>query len=91
VCIAISNALALMSWRDFRFLHGDFMGIGSVWLLIGVLLAFVVISALATEAALILESPHRPRSRARWPVDLSESAIPESPGQANLVGSDTRT
>ena len=53
MCIAISNALALMSWRDFRFLHGDFMGIGSVWLLIGVLLAFVVISALATEAALI--------------------------------------
>ena len=34
MCIAISNALALMSWRDFRFLHGDFMGIGSVWLLI---------------------------------------------------------
>jgi hypothetical protein len=30
--IAMSCALALMSWREFKFLHGDFTGSGFVWL-----------------------------------------------------------
>ena len=54
--IAMSNAVALMSWHEFKFLHGDFSGNGFVWLLIGVLLAFVVISALAMQAALVLDA-----------------------------------
>jgi hypothetical protein len=89
--IAMSNALALMSWHEFKFLHGDFTGNDSVWLLIGVLLAFVVISALAMEAALVLDAPQRIRSRARWPVDVSESTVTVSPSPANLDDSGTPT
>lgn len=89
--IATSNAMALMSWHEFKFLHGDFTGSGFVWLLIGVLFAFVVISALAMEAALVLDAPHRLLSRASWPVDVSESAVTVSPSQANLDNSGTPT
>jgi hypothetical protein len=39
--IVISNALALMSWHDFRFLQ-DFSGRDLAWLLIGASLALVV-------------------------------------------------
>jgi hypothetical protein len=39
--IAMSNTLALMYWRDFRFLQ-DFNSRDFAWLLIGVLLAVVV-------------------------------------------------
>jgi hypothetical protein len=87
--IAMSNALVLMSWHEFKFLHGDFTGNDSVWLLIGVLLAFVAISALAMEAALVLDAPQRIRSRARWPVNVSESTAPVSPSPANLDDSGT--
>jgi hypothetical protein len=43
---AMSNALALMRWHDFRFLHGHFRGGEIAWLLIGALLAVVAIWAL---------------------------------------------
>jgi len=89
--IAMSNALALIGWHDFRSFLGDFMGSGAVWLLIGFLLAIVVISALAMEAALVLNAPHRLQSRATWPEDQSESTVTVSPGQANLDGSGTPT
>jgi hypothetical protein len=45
--IAISNALALMRWHDFRFLHGNFRGGDFAWLLIGMLLVGVSIWALS--------------------------------------------
>jgi len=89
--IAMSHALALMLWHDFRLLFGDLTGNGFVWLLIGILLAFVVISALAMEAALVLDAPHRPQSCARWPVDVSESTVTVSPSRANLDDSGTPT
>jgi len=41
MCIAMSNALALMHWHDFRFLH-DFSGRDLAWLLIGASLALLV-------------------------------------------------
>ena len=41
MCIAMSNALALMCWHDFRFLR-DFSGRDLAWLLIGASLALVV-------------------------------------------------
>jgi hypothetical protein len=40
--IAMSNALALMRWHDFRFLQ-DFSGRDFAWLLIGALLAVIAI------------------------------------------------
>jgi hypothetical protein len=88
---SVSNALTLMSWHDIRLFPGDVTGNGSFWLLVGVLLAFLVLSALATQAALVLEAPHRPRSRTRWPVNLPRSSTPESPGQESSVGSGTLT
>lgn len=89
--IAMSNALALMSWHEFKFVHGDFMGSGFVWLLIGFLLAIVVISALAVEAALVLHAPNRLQTRFTWSVDVPESTATVSPSQANLDGSGTST
>ncbi len=89
--IAMSNALALMLWHDFRLLLGDLTGNSFVWLLIGVLLAFVAISAVAIEAALVLDAPHRLRSRASWPVDVSASTVTVSPSRANLDDSGTPT
>jgi hypothetical protein len=89
--IVIGNALALIGWHDFRSFLGDFTGGGSGWSLIGFLLAIMVLSALATEAALALHAPYRSQSRARWPIDVPESAVPESPGQTSPVGSGTRT
>jgi hypothetical protein len=44
--IAMSNALALMRWRDSGFLR-DFSGRDFAWLLIGVLLAVVAIWAIS--------------------------------------------
>jgi hypothetical protein len=44
---AMSNALALMRWHDFRFLHGHLGGGDIAWLLIGVLLVVVAIWALS--------------------------------------------
>jgi hypothetical protein len=85
--IAISNAVALKSWHDFKFLHGDFSGNGFVWSLIGVLLVFAVISALTIQAALVLDAPHRPQSCAKWPVDVSEATVPVPPSQADLENS----
>jgi hypothetical protein len=49
--IAMSNALALMSWRDLRLFLGDFADGGFVLLLIGFSLAIVALSAFAAEAA----------------------------------------
>lgn len=89
--IAISYAVTLIGWHDIKSFPGDFNGGGAVWLLIGFLSAIVVLSALATEAALVLHAPHRLQSRARWPVSLSGSTIPESPGQTSPIGSGTRT
>ena len=82
--IAMSNALALMSWHEFKFLHGDFAGGGFVWLLIGFSLAIVVISSLAVDAALVLHAPDRLQSRITWSVDASESTVTVSPSQAKL-------
>jgi len=87
----MSNALALINWHDFRLLLGALTGSGFVWLLIGVLLAFVAISALAMEAALVLDAPHRLQSRASRPVDVSESTATVSPSRANLDDSGTPT
>jgi hypothetical protein len=78
-----------MLWPDFRFLHEDFTGSDFPWLLVGALLALVVIYAIAIEAALILDAPHRLRSRVRWPADVSDSTIRQSPTQVDFVGSDT--
>jgi hypothetical protein len=89
--IAMSNTLALMSWHDIRLFLGDVTSGGSVWLLIGFLLAIVVLSALTSEAALVLHAPCRLRSRARYPVNLSESSTPQSPGQESPVGSGNLT
>ncbi|MGD0740047.1 MAG: hypothetical protein ABR957_10665 [Terracidiphilus sp.] len=89
--IAMNNALAILSWHEFKFLGGDFTDSGSVWLLIGFLLAIVVLSALAAQAGLVLHAPRRSQSRASWPADISESAVPVPPGQANLDGSGTPT
>lgn len=89
--IAMSNALALISWHEFKFLHGDFTGGGFVWLLIGFALTIVVISALMVEAALVLHAPDRLQSRIAWSVDVSESTVRVSPSQANLDGSSTPT
>jgi hypothetical protein len=63
--IAMSNALALMRWPDFRFLHGDFMSSGYAWLLIGVISALLVLSALVMDAALVLNASRRPWSLER--------------------------
>jgi hypothetical protein len=41
MCIAMSNALVLMHWQDFRFLQ-DFSSRDLAWLLIGVALTLVV-------------------------------------------------
>lgn len=45
--IGMNNALAVMYWRTFRFLHGDFTSRDIVWLLIGVLLAVVTMWVLS--------------------------------------------
>ncbi len=45
--MGMSNALAVMHWQGFRFLHGGFTGRDFAWLLIGVLVAVVVIWALS--------------------------------------------
>jgi hypothetical protein len=89
--IAISNSLALISWLEFKFLHGDFTGSDAVWLLIGFLLALAAISALATQAALALDAPHRLQRRARSPVDACGPAAAVSPSQAGPDGSSTLT
>jgi hypothetical protein len=80
--IAMSNALALISWHEFKFLHGDFTDSDSVWLLI---------SALAAQAALVLNAPHRLQCRVRSSADVSGSTVAVSPSQANLDGSGTPT
>jgi len=92
--IVMSIALTLMLWPEFRFLRGNFMGIGYAWLLIAAILAvlaLLVISALVVDAALLLKDPYRLHSRADWPIDVSESTVTESPSQANLNGSSTTT
>jgi len=89
--ITMSNALALMLSYDFRLLLDDLTGNGYVWSLIGISLAFVAISALAMQAALVLDAPHRLQSRARWPADVSESPALVSPSPANLDDSGTPT
>lgn len=88
--IAISYALGVIGWQDTRPILSDFTGGGAVWLLVGMFLAFVLISALAMDAARVLHAPQRLRSRARRPVDFSESTNPELPGQATSVGAGTR-
>jgi len=87
--IAMSSALALMLWQEFKFLHGDFSDGSSIWLLIGFLMAILVISAVAAEAALILRTPNWLHSRADWPADDSESTSTMSQMHENLDGSDT--
>jgi hypothetical protein len=89
--IANNNALALIGWHDIRLWLSDLTGGGAVWLLILVFLAFVVISVLAMDAALVLHAQHSFRSRARWPADLSESTIRESTGKVNSDGPGART
>ena len=44
--ISITNALALMHWRDFRFFQ-DFSGRDFAWMLIGVLLAVVTMTVIS--------------------------------------------
>jgi hypothetical protein len=87
----MSNALAQMHWRNLQLFFGDFTGGGFVWLPIGLILAVVAISALAMDASLVLNAPHRLQSRVRWAVDVSESTVIVSPSQANLDGPGTPT
>jgi hypothetical protein len=82
--IAMSNALALMSWRDLRLFLGDFADGGFVLLLIGFSLAIVALSAFAAEAALVMHTAHRRWSSARWPLDHPESTIPKAPVEAMM-------
>jgi hypothetical protein len=44
--IAMSNALAMMRWHDFRFLQ-DFSSRDFAWLLIGVLLAVTIVAVVS--------------------------------------------
>jgi hypothetical protein len=89
--IAMSVVLTLMFWPEFRFLRGNFMGIGYVWLLIAAIVVLLVISAVVVDAALLPNNPYRLNPRADWPIDVSESTATESPSQANLNGSSTTT
>jgi hypothetical protein len=76
---------------QFQCLAGDFMSNHFVWLLFGAFLLVVAISALATEAAVVLNAPRRPRASARWSVDLDESTVTAPTSQANPDGSSTPT
>ncbi|MFY9853305.1 MAG: hypothetical protein WAK26_05455 [Terracidiphilus sp.] len=89
--IAISNALALLSWHGFEFLHGAFTDGGSVWWLIGVILAVVAIIVLAMEAALFLDAPHRLQCRAGWSANVTESTSAVPPSHAGSDGSSNVT
>ncbi len=92
--IAMSIALTVMRWPEFRFLRGNFMGIGYAWLLIAAILAVLavlVITALVVDAVLLLKNPYRLHSRADWFIESSESTVTESSSQANLNGSSTST
>jgi hypothetical protein len=76
----ISDGLMLLRWPDLRFLHGDFTGGDSVWLLLGLLLAVVVISALAVDMALVIDAPHRYRSGTGRSEDVPEIEIDSPSG-----------
>jgi hypothetical protein len=82
--IPIGNALALMSWHDFKLFLADFTEDGAVWLLIGFFLAIVVLARVAMEVALVLHTAHRPQSRAKWSAEDSKSTIAESPAEGML-------
>lgn len=83
--ITTSNALALISWQAIKFLQADFTSAGSVWLLIGVIVAVVAIFALTMQAALFLDAPQRLKCHVRWPGDVPESTL--APSQASSDGS----
>lgn len=72
---ATANAVALISWQATKLLSGNFADTGSVWLLIGVIVAVVAIFALAMQAALFLDAPQRLKCRVRWPGDTPESTV----------------
>jgi hypothetical protein len=82
--IPIGNALALISWLDFKLFLADFTGGGAGWLLIGFFLAIVVLAKVAMEAALVLHTAHRPQSRAGWSAEDPKSTIAESPAEGML-------
>ena len=82
--IPIENALALMSWHDFKLFLADFTQDGAVWLFIGFLLVVVVLAKVAMEAALVLHTAHRPQSRAGWSAEDPKSTIAESPAEGML-------
>jgi hypothetical protein len=89
--LAISYALAPIGWHGFQSFFGNFRGGDAAWLLIAFLLAIVALSAFAAEVTLVLHASHRLRSRARWPLDFSESTARESLSRVNPVGSGMRT
>jgi hypothetical protein len=82
--IPIGNALALISWHDFKLFLADFTEDGAVWFFVGFLLAIVVLAKVAMEAALVLHTAHRPQSRTGWSAEAPKSTIAESPAEGML-------
>lgn len=82
--VPIGNALALMTWHYFKLSLADFTGSGAVWFFVGFLLAIVVLAKVAMEAALVLHTAHRPKSRAGWSAEAPKSTIAESPADGTL-------
>ncbi len=80
---AMTNAVAVISWRAIKLSSADFTNTGSVWLLIGVIVAVVAIFALTMQAALFLDAPHRLQCRAKWPGDIPVSTVAAAPDHAS--------
>ena len=83
--VAMTNALALISWQAIRFLQTDFTNAGFVWLLIGVIVAVVAIFALAMQTALFLDAPQRLKCRVKWSGDVSELNGSARPGKLGWI------
>ncbi len=82
--IPIGNELALMSWHDTKVFLADFTDNGAVWYFIGFLLVTVVLAKVAMEAAVVLHTAYRPKSRREWSAEGSKSTIDESPAERML-------
>jgi hypothetical protein len=80
----IANALAPISWHDFKLFLADFTGSGAVWFFVGFLLAIVVLAKVAMEAALVLHTAHRPQPRTGWDAEGPKSTIAVSRSEGML-------
>jgi hypothetical protein len=87
----MTSALTLIDWQAIKFVPGNFTDTAAVWLLIVVIVAVVAIFALAMQAALFLDAPHRLGCRAGWFANVPESTAAMPPSQVNLDGSGTPT